>query len=531
MTAQAISQFTSGGPDLTLASADRLMGLDRPCEALEIYATVARNTPDSAHAFAGLALASLRLNEIEAARDAAEKALALDRGLAKGWFILGAAYNAMGERDNAMRILRHATKLDPNNAEALLVLGYAYEDAHCDADAMNCYTRASIIQPEGAKAHIAMTSLHYVAGRAQEAMASAEIALAIEPENIFALQNMARLLSDAGREVEAKACRNRAYAQRSTMILAAPKPERRVLVLTTTTDGNTPDRYLLPAACYTRLYWFIEYARHADIQNPPPHDVVFNAIADIDLATATSENVARFVASYKRIIINDPRKIALTARDGMADLFAGIEGIEIPKTVRISAEKAVCGIAQAAKQAGIELPFLVRPIGSHGGEGLQLAESSDAAVLTASPKPVDYYLTAFRDYRSLDGYYRKYRMFFVDREPFPYHLAISPKWMVHYITADMAGDESRLSEERRFLENPQAALGADTYRAVVAIGKAMDLDFCGLDFSILPDGKVLVFEANATMLVHPEPEGGPFAHKNEAVARIITAFQSLIAPR
>ena len=43
------------------------------------------------------------------------------------------------------------------------------------------------------------------------------------------------------------------------------------------------------------------------------------------------------------------------------------------------------------------------------------------------------------------------------------------------------------------------------------VGQALDLDYGGLDFSILEDGRVLVFETNATMLVHPEDPAGEFA--------------------
>jgi hypothetical protein len=38
-----------------------------------------------------------------------------------------------------------------------------------------------------------------------------------------------------------------------------------------------------------------------------------------------------------------------------------------------------------------------------------------------------------------------------------------------------------------------------------------------------------VFEANATMLTHPEDPDGPLAHKNPAVRRIIDAFQAMLA--
>jgi hypothetical protein len=45
---------------------------------------------------------------------------------------------------------------------------------------------------------------------------------------------------------------------------------------------------------------------------------------------------------------------------------------------------------------------------------------------------------------------------------------------------------------------------------------------------MLPDGQVFVFEANATMLVHPEDESGPLAFKNGAVQDITAALRRLI---
>ena len=65
--------------------------------------------------------------------------------------------------------------------------------------------------------------------------------------------------------------------------------------------------------------------------------------------------------------------------------------------------------------------------------------------------------------------------------------------------------------------------------AIARIGQALDLDYCGVDFGVLADGRVLVFEANATMLVHPEKPDGPLAHKNPAIARIFDAFRAMLA--
>jgi glutathione synthase/RimK-type ligase-like ATP-grasp enzyme len=90
----------------------------------------------------------------------------------------------------------------------------------------------------------------------------------------------------------------------------------------------------------------------------------------------------------------------------------------------------------------------------------------------------------------------------------------------------MAGDAARTAEEMRFLRAPRAAIGPRAMAAVEAIGRRLDLDYAGLDFAVTADGKALVFEANATMLTHLEPESGPFAAKNPFIQPIIDAFQA-----
>ena len=146
----------------------------------------------------------------------------------------------------------------------------------------------------------------------------------------------------------------------------------------------------------------------------------------------------------------------------------------------------------------------------------------------------DFYATEFFDYRSPDGFYRKYRMFFVDRRPYPYHLAISDRWLVHYDRSRTAEHPERLAEERRFLDDPEHALGKEAYETIRAVGQRLDLEFAGIDFSLTPEGAVLLFEANATMLVHTERPDSPLAHKNASTERILQAFWTMLegaAPR
>ena len=178
--------------------------------------------------------------------------------------------------------------------------------------------------------------------------------------------------------------------------------------------------------------------------------------------------------------------------------------------------------------AGLNNPLLVRPAASHGGLGLTLCETFEAAFDALQALGGAAYVTAFRDSRDADGCWRKYRVVFVDREPLPYHLAISDAWMVHYRSAAMEGAPAKLAEEARFLLDPETALGAPAWSALREIGRRLDLDYAGIDFTLGPDGRLLVFEANATMLVHRERRDGPLAHKNAAVQAIAEAFERLL---
>jgi hypothetical protein len=96
--------------------------------------------------------------------------------------------------------------------------------------------------------------------------------------------------------------------------------------------------------------------------------------------------------------------------------------------------------------------------------------------------------------------------------------------LVHYQTSRTALHREWIVEEQRFLEDPKRAIGERAWRAIGEVGRRLDLDFAGVDFAALPDGRVLLFEANATMYVHPEPSDGPLAHKNSFVQRILEAF-------
>jgi tetratricopeptide (TPR) repeat protein len=522
-------------PDLAAAQAAfaaTLAAAGQALAAASAWREAMRLAPDAVASHVGLALALVQAGEVAAALRAADRALELDPGQADAWFARGAALAGLHRPAPAVEALERAVALDDKRPAALQALGVAYAELERLAEAEQRLRAAIMLDPMMSEAHASLGAVYLMSDRPDAARGCYELALAIDPEMVAAHQSLAGILADAGEADAARRHRDLAYRRQSLFVDAAAEPERRVLILTTAEGGNVPFRHLLPKDRYTRINWFVEYAVPGQAERLPAYDLVFNAIGDPDLAGPTAANVAAFLADCPKPVLNDPARVARTARHLAPALFEDLADVVVPPVARVrGGELAAGGLAAAAAVAGLAPPLLVRPIGSHGGKGLIRAETT--AALDAIPLAPDEaaYLTAYRDFASADGLYRKHRVIFVDRVAYPYHLAISPSWLVHHGSAGMAGDAARIAEERAFLDRPEAAIGPRAMAAVAAIGRRLDLDYAGLDFTVLADGRVMVFEANATMLVHPEAADGPFAHKNPHVARILEAFRTMVAQR
>jgi hypothetical protein len=219
--------------------------------------------------------------------------------------------------------------------------------------------------------------------------------------------------------------------------------------------------------------------------------------------------------------IDDPAQLQRTARDELERTLGGIEGVVVPPSE----------LAAAGALDRVRLPALIRPVDTHSGDGLALLDDPPSLREHALRFPSDaYYATEFVDYRSGDGYYRKYRIIFVGGAAYPYHLAIAPRWMVHYQSAPMSEHAWMREEELRFLEQPHTVFPRWD-EMTGAIFRAVGLDYFGIDVARTPAGGMLVFEADAAMLVHDEDERGIFAYKRPAVARIREALEALIRSR
>ena len=134
----------------------------------------------------------------------------------------------------------------------------------------------------------------------------------------------------------------------------------------------------------------------------------------------------------------------------------------------------------------------------------------------------------YLDARGADGLVRKYRVMMVGGRLYPLHLAISKYWKIHYFSADMRDHAEHREEEARFLADMPGVLGAQAMAALERLLAAMKLDYGGIDFALNPRGEILLFEANATMVVEQPDEDPRWDYRRAAVERIHAAVRELL---
>ena len=457
-------------------------------EAAVAFIEAVKIQPDYAIAHLNLGDLLMENGSVEEAANHYEHAIAVAPGMPEAYFNLGVARNRLNDLPTASTCFEQAIACRPNYLDALYNLGVVNGLLMKLAEAEYCYRRVLNLDPCHVDAHINLSAILMEDGRVPEAMQ--HIDLAYSKKNIFE-----KYSSSANKTV---------------------------LILFDAGKGNLNLSHLINEKTNHIIDWMIEYAPDDQINKLPYYDLVFNAMGDPDTTGDTAVPVSRFLQICTKPLLNQPDKVARTARNKLPALLDGIDNLLIPPVWRFADSNDWDELIEE------QLPLLVRPVHTQGGIGLVLVTTINELVQCKANQSGPVYVSRFIDFRSADSWFRKYRMIYIDRKPYPYHLAISQNWMVHYYTAEMESYSWKLEEEKKFLEHPEKVLGADGTQAIHAIGNRMDLDYAGIDFSIMPNGQILVFEANPTMLVHPEKTSGALAHKNVYVRQILDAFEDLL---
>jgi tetratricopeptide (TPR) repeat protein len=448
---------------------------------------------------------------------------------------LGVSLHRLGRGREALEALDRAVALDTAYAAAHGNRGFVLLEMQRFDEATDALL-AALTSGAGAEDRAAI--LHSLSRAANKSgrRAAAEAALRAELEagrdDVDTVEQLALLLDWSGRSGEALALRNdlarRTGLHRAGRIEGA---QATVLVLAGAGGGLTPTRYLIDPQAFTILGLTLLSAGQADaplgdvdIEAVRSADVVFSALGDVDHDGGQFADAAVFCAGLGKPVLNPPLAIARTGRDRAPVLFADIPGMVTP-AVRYAEPGELARLT-------IDAPILARPVGDHGGDNLALlrSEADKAAFLAQGPRG-RMLITDFHDFRSPDGYWRKYRLIFVDRRVHPYHLAIGEDWLLHYWRAEMQRSPWKMAEEEHFLQDWRGVFGPAAADAVEEAARRLDLDYCGMDCALTADGRLLLFEANACVLLHLDEPAAAFPYKHRYTPPIREAFTRLVLER
>ena len=85
-----------------------------------------------------------------------------------------------------------------------------------------------------------------------------------------------------------------------------------------------------------------------------------------------------------------------------------------------------------------------------------------------------------------------------------------------------------IAEEERMFATAGGAFADEVQQVLTAVRERMPLDFFGMDFGVAPDGRVVLFEANATMNFFPLSPDPRFAYLARCVEPARSAFYHLL---
>jgi hypothetical protein len=412
---------------------------------------------------------------------------------------------------------------DPTHLPALHELAALAKATGHRSAARTAYQQAVRYHPGDPFAHVGLGNILAEDGDTPAARQHYQAALETSPDCPEAHQGLARLLPPTAQAASSphwkKGFAGNAVARQW---YRGGTPGVPLLLLVSARGGNIPTRFWIDDRV------FAVTAIHADFHDPaqplPPHALVVNAIGDADLCGVALQRAEAIVARCAAPVINPPALVRQTGRAANARRLADLPNVITPRIQTVH--------RSALDRTGLRFPLLLRAPGFHTGQHFVYVDRRQELPAAAAAMPDDTLLAIeYLDARGRDLMARKYRVMFIGGVCYPVHLAISGNWKVHYFTAAMAANAAYRKEEQRFLDDMPGVLGETAMAALAGIGARLGLDYAGIDFALSPDGSVMVFEANATMVIVP-PDPDPMWHyRRPAIDAVSRAAREMLVRR
>jgi tetratricopeptide (TPR) repeat protein/glutathione synthase/RimK-type ligase-like ATP-grasp enzyme len=455
--------------------------------------------PERVSTLNNLSATKIKLNKFGEAEELARKAIALEDKSPEAWSNLGIALTATGRREEALQA--------------------------CD--------RALSFNSAYAMAWLAKAKILFELKRFDEALLACDQALKLDSGKSEILHSKSLILKELDRPDEAQEVHRQSLDMR---VASSPVfiDERRAtqkarglvinrelgadaLLKSSLKSFETLSRFCpnFPGQFWDHLsedfhftYFLAANATRPSTQKqiPQPDFVINNHVnGEIVLSEGNLPGLIELVESFGVPVVNHPTKAVQTTRDVSARMLNGIPGALVPKTMRFFSVGKTCGALAHEIENQFDYPLILRTLASQQGKGMNKVASQGALLeLLSAGCPEKFFVTQFVDSRAGNEFFRKIRAAIVRDEIIIMRVDYNTHWNVHGRKSEKRvpfylANLHLLEEERRICLDPEAGLGRTAMQALRAIRERIPLDVFGIDFGVDADGRLIFYEANATM--------------------------------
>ena len=477
--------------------------------------------------FEGLQL--MEANDFLAAESKFARALELVPGRISTLNNLSAVKIKLKKFVEAEACARQAIALEAQSPEAWLNVGLAQAATDRPEEALQAYDRA--LQGKSASGRTwlnkAMTLLELK--RYGEALLACDQALQLQPDHHQVLYSKSLILKELGRLDEAQKIYLLSLEQRvasSPVFKAERRPTQKADALIISQNPVIDDSFRsfenLHLGCLNYPSQLAErflddihftYVFEGDAADPanrkriPQPDFVINNNANGEriLSRGNLSALITLVDSFGVPVVNHPAKVIQTTREVSAKLLENIPGVMVPKTRRFSSAGKTAEALAREIEAQYDYPLITRTLAGQEGQGMTKVDSRDALLqVFASRLPVEFLVTEFVDSRGKNEFFRKIRAAIVRDQIIIVRVDYDSQWKIYARKSDASvafymKNTHLLDDEKRICKDPEAGLGRSTIPSLRAIRDRIPLDVFGIDFDVDAAGRLIFYEANATM--------------------------------
>ncbi len=235
-------------------------------------------------------------------------------------------------------------------------------------------------------------------------------------------------------------------------------------------------------------------------------------------------------------VVNHPKLAVECTRQLNSTRLQGVPNVLVPRVSRFTRDVKRLDELIAQIEQSFSYPIIVRTTADQESKNMAKVDSRpELKEALVGLKGLQIYVIKYAGAPRFKDCYRRIRAAFVEGKPFIMRADYDRNWIVQgrkrkTRQAFYRDCPDMISDADDMVRRPRDRLGVAAMDALTAIGQLLPLDVFGMDFDVDELGRVIFFEANATMNLFSNAPTD-FAYPPEADAALLDSLDQLLQRR